>query len=283
MVAGLTVSAYLCSRADTRHCRNSHRTPRARRCAVPVHLSSSAGRQPPPEPRICQSTVAPLASAGGSLKSARETFGARLRAERERAGVSLDAIAQTTKIQRSLLVGLENNDVSRWPVGIFRRAFLRGYLGAIGLRSEAIVAEFTRLFPESGELPAAERSEHAGLVESWEGELRLRLAAAPFSTARRMLLQGAASVSDLCIVFVVAASTIAIFGFAPWPMTAVIGLAYYAVSVAWMGRTPGVWWFFREGPAARRRVPPPTVAAAPPLRIVTRQPEEGARRQATSR
>ncbi len=212
------------------------------------------------------------------MTSARETFGARLRAERERAGVSLDAIAQTTKIQQSLLVGLENNDVSQWPVGIFRRAFLRAYLGAIGLRSEAVVAEFSRLFPESAVLPAADQPVRADSVEAWEGELRLCLAAEPFSTARQALLRGAASVSDLCIVFMVAGSTSAIFGFAAWPTLAVMGLTYYTVSVAWMGRTPGTWWFFREGPAERRIEPPLPVAAAPPLRIVTRQPEEGARK-----
>ena len=79
--------------------------------------------------------------------SDRDTFGPRLRAERERRGISLDTIASVTKVGSDLWEGLERNDFSRWPSGIFARAFVRDYARAIGLDADEVVDEFCRLFP----------------------------------------------------------------------------------------------------------------------------------------
>lgn len=78
-----------------------------------------------------------------------ESFGTRLRVQRERQQITLDTIAEQTKIKRSLLEGLERDDVSYWPEGIFRRAFVRGYARAIGLEPDAVVREFLELHPDS--------------------------------------------------------------------------------------------------------------------------------------
>jgi len=83
-----------------------------------------------------------------------EAFGLRLKTHRERSGITLEAIAESTKIKRSLLAALERGDVSHFPLGIFRRAFVRSYATAIGLPAEPIVAEFLYLFPEPGEAPS---------------------------------------------------------------------------------------------------------------------------------
>ena len=48
-----------------------------------------------------------------------ESFGARLRRERERRHITLTQIAASTKINASLFEALERDDVSRWPNGIF--------------------------------------------------------------------------------------------------------------------------------------------------------------------
>lgn len=77
-------------------------------------------------------------------------FGASLRHERERRGISLDEIAEQTKVSASLLSGLERGDLSRWPAGIFRRAFVRSYATAVGMDPELTLAEFLRVFPEDG-------------------------------------------------------------------------------------------------------------------------------------
>ena len=78
----------------------------------------------------------------------REQFGMRLRREREKRGISLDALAETTKVGVDLWIGLEQNDLSRWPSGIFARAFVRDYARAIGLDADAVVNEFCRHYPQ---------------------------------------------------------------------------------------------------------------------------------------
>jgi transcriptional regulator with XRE-family HTH domain len=76
------------------------------------------------------------------------TFGARLRLQREEQQVTLTEIAAETKISVSLLEGLERDDVSRWPKGLFRRAYIRAYAQAIGLDPDPVVMEFVALYPD---------------------------------------------------------------------------------------------------------------------------------------
>ena len=83
-------------------------------------------------------------------------FGARLRAERERRKVTLRGIAEETKIKASLLEGLEQDDLSYWPEGLFRRAYVRAYARAVGLDPERIVHEFLEHYPEPVEADPAE-------------------------------------------------------------------------------------------------------------------------------
>jgi transcriptional regulator with XRE-family HTH domain len=85
-----------------------------------------------------------------------ESFGARLRQRRERQHIALAAIAEQTKIKLALLEGLERDDVSRWPAGIFRRAFLRAYAQAIALDPDVVVREFLELYPDPIEAVTAE-------------------------------------------------------------------------------------------------------------------------------
>ena len=77
-----------------------------------------------------------------------DSFGARLRERREQQQVALTTIAEQTKIKVSLLEALERDDVSHWPSGIFRRAFIRAYAHAIGLEPDVIVREFLELYPD---------------------------------------------------------------------------------------------------------------------------------------
>ena len=86
--------------------------------------------------------------------SVRLAFCRRLKATRERSGVSLHDIAESTKICPSHLVALERGDLRYWPKGFFRRAFFRGYVGTIGLPVEETVEEFVQLFPDD-EIPSA--------------------------------------------------------------------------------------------------------------------------------
>ncbi|MFN7918016.1 MAG: helix-turn-helix domain-containing protein [Vicinamibacterales bacterium] len=75
-------------------------------------------------------------------------FGARLREAREKRGLTLRVMADTTKISVRALEALEKNDISRLPGGIFSRAFVRAYANEIGLDPEQTVAEFITRFPD---------------------------------------------------------------------------------------------------------------------------------------
>ena len=77
-----------------------------------------------------------------------DSFGARLRHERERRQIALRSIAEQTKIGVPLLEGLERDDASRWPSGIFRKSFIRSYADAIGLDPEPVVREFMERYPD---------------------------------------------------------------------------------------------------------------------------------------
>jgi transcriptional regulator with XRE-family HTH domain len=84
-----------------------------------------------------------------------DSLGARLRQRREQQGIALATIAEETKIKPSLLDALERDDVSRWPSGIFRRAFVRAYAHAIGLDPDVVVREFLELYPDPAEVVEA--------------------------------------------------------------------------------------------------------------------------------
>ena len=81
-----------------------------------------------------------------------ESLGARLRQRRERQHIALATIAEQTKIKLSLLEALERDDVSHWPSGIFRRAFIRAYAHAIGLEPDVVVREFLTVHPDPVEV-----------------------------------------------------------------------------------------------------------------------------------
>ena len=78
--------------------------------------------------------------------SDRDHFGPRLRRERERRGISLETLARATKVSVDLWDGMERNDFSRWPSGIFARAFVRDYARTLGLDADAVVDDFCRHF-----------------------------------------------------------------------------------------------------------------------------------------
>jgi hypothetical protein len=77
-----------------------------------------------------------------------ESLGARLRRQREEQNIALVTIAEQTKIKASLLEALERDDVSRWPSGIFRRAYVRAYADAIGLNPDDVLREFLEKYPD---------------------------------------------------------------------------------------------------------------------------------------
>jgi len=109
-----------------------------------------------------------------------DTFGARLRHERERRQIALRSIAEGTKIGLGLLEGLERDDVSRWPSGIFRKSFVRAYAVAIGIDPEPVVREFVEQYPdpldvEIAALPQVRLKPDTTGISSTSGPLAIKL------------------------------------------------------------------------------------------------------------
>jgi transcriptional regulator with XRE-family HTH domain len=167
------------------------------------------------------------------MNTASQSFGRRLQSGRERLGISLEAIAASTKISRSLLADLERGDVSKWPGGIYRRAFVREYAAIIGLSGDAVVAELLELFPEE-ETPAAARP--VGTEPSTD--LRLTLAVdrnqALIVTTRRLTV----ATFELCAVLGLGWLVTTLTQSEFWTVCGAIALTYYPVAAACSTRVP---------------------------------------------
>jgi len=74
-----------------------------------------------------------------------QSVGSRLRDARETRGLSLEDIAQITKISRSHLDAIENDNFQVLPAPAFARGFVRSYASAVGLDPN----EMVRALPSS--------------------------------------------------------------------------------------------------------------------------------------
>jgi len=104
----------------------------------------------------------------------RNAFGPNLRRRRLQRGVTLDQIAAATKVGRELFDGLERNDFSNWPTGIYARAYVRQYAYAIGVDPDATVDEFCRWFEHGdrrAEKVVREQSEINNHVLAWKDDV----------------------------------------------------------------------------------------------------------------
>lgn len=189
------------------------------------------------------------------LMSDRETFGPRLRRERERRRISLETIATVTKVGVELWDGLERNDFSRWPSGIFARAFIRDYARAVGLDADEIVDEFCRLFPQGdrrvtriirgqaelighnptiaddpGLLPPDGDRRASGRNQAAEARAR-RIRFAPRTVA--------AAIDGLCTLSISALGPV-FFGASFWASAGVVALVYFSASTVLTGGSLGV-------------------------------------------
>jgi hypothetical protein len=192
-----------------------------------------------------------------------DDLGAWLRRERERSGVSLDTISTRTKVARSLLQALERNDVSRWPNGIFRRAFVRGYAHQIGLDPDYVVALFVRAFPEQHASTASPSLDGATArapgVAASRPEFGLRLTLAPeVSRWNEALARLGAATTDLMAPITLALPSGLLGGLSLfWIVLAVVAVLYLTVGTLLLGTTPGLWMMQRVGsqPLGARHLP----------------------------
>jgi transcriptional regulator with XRE-family HTH domain len=170
---------------------------------------------------------------------ARLAYCEQLKEIRERRGITLAEIAERSKVSEGLYVALERADLSRWPMGIYRRSFFRAYALALGIPVESALSEFLLLFPEEGD----QRISPALATSS--GPLRMTLAGRRWLRTSR--LQVVAAVVDLLMV---AAITSAVAWWMPVGVaiaTTAVTVIYYSLATACLACTPGTWWLRTRG------------------------------------
>src|ERR1700686_751173 len=83
-----------------------------------------------------------------------ESFGARLKREREQQGMQLEGGAAATKIGVRMLQALEEERFGQLPGGIFNKGFVRAYARHLGLDEEQAIADY--LAAAGGPAPSKE-------------------------------------------------------------------------------------------------------------------------------
>jgi transcriptional regulator with XRE-family HTH domain len=168
----------------------------------------------------------------------RRAFGEALRAERERRGISLDTIARRTKLAASLLAALERGDCSRWPAGIYSRAYIREYASAIGLDREEAAAGFAECFPDTAFPDRAPAPPIAASGASHEPPLRLSLGDEPPDCRRRNVLRRVVMAGlDLVLVLAIAAILSTADRLEFWAALACTSVCVHAIALASGGRS----------------------------------------------
>ncbi len=165
------------------------------------------------------------------MKGPQAAFGPRLRAERERRGVSLESVSRSTKIKAALLAGLERGDVSQWPAGIFRRAYVRSYANAIGVDPAPLVTEFLQLFPESG----TDSDLGVDAVASTRTPLRITFAVEQHDELRRALTRAAGAGLELSAVLLLGGLVALLSTATFWMASGLVALVYYPVATTCLG------------------------------------------------
>jgi len=173
------------------------------------------------------------------------TLGAYLRAERERRDLALRTISESTKVSLPLLEGLESDDISRWPGGIFRRAFVRSYAEAVGLDPDEIFRRFERQYkPPVPEVPGLEAGHSpAEIVALAQATGFYRGSGAQASRARYL-----GTAADMAVVLVLAFGSAAAGSRLLWPVLLIA--AYYAAGVLLTGTSPMVALLVEPAPTA---------------------------------
>jgi transcriptional regulator with XRE-family HTH domain len=168
------------------------------------------------------------------VKSQR-AFGEALRRHREQSGVTIESIARQTKISAPLLRSLEKGDCSRWPTGIYSRAYVREYAVAIGLDPDDLAAQFSECFADTAfpERPVAKK-EHAGFPPA--EPMRLTLATEPGAQMRIARRRVALVLLDFLLIFVLAAALRITIVANFWMALAGVAIACHSLALAAGGR-----------------------------------------------
>lgn len=185
----------------------------------------------------------------------RLAFLTRLRRARERRGISLQQLEQRTNVSVALWAAFEDNDFSRWPSGVFARAFVREYAVNVGLDPDEVVDDFCRWFPQGdrrAERMIRAQAELIGHDTEWRDEWdrsRVRedrrrsgphgIAKHDDLAARRRRRRVVAAAFDGAILCAATAVPVLAFRAPVWTALAIVSIGYLTVTTIAFGGSLG--------------------------------------------
>ena len=160
----------------------------------------------------------------------RRAFGDRLRRQRQRKNLSLTEVAAITKVGASHFAALERGDCSRWPGGVYNRAFIRAYAQAVGLDADETAAEFAECHEPPPLAPIVDSA--PGLADGAPSPpaLRIRIEPDPYETEKRAVRIIALVILDLMAVAVLAAAGVLFTAASAWISLATAAIGYVVFS-----------------------------------------------------
>jgi transcriptional regulator with XRE-family HTH domain len=175
------------------------------------------------------------------LIAERRAFGERLRRQRRHKNLSLTEIAASTKVGASHYAALERGDCSRWPGGVYNRAFIRAYANAVGLDADETAAEFTEYFEPPAAAPQPGEVAAPALEGPSRPPLRLGIEPDPYEAEKRFVRIAALLVVDLLAVITLAAAGLLFTTASFWICLACASIGYQMASrvVRSIPRSPG--------------------------------------------
>jgi cytoskeletal protein RodZ len=103
-------------------------------------------------------------------RSVRRSSAAQLNlsACRQSSGVTLDRIAEETKISKRFLQAIEDGEYEKLPGGIFATSYLRQYAAMIGFEESELLAHYNAIVnPVAPPVASKHEDGHRGLLERW--------------------------------------------------------------------------------------------------------------------
>jgi cytoskeletal protein RodZ len=156
----------------------------------------------------------------------RRAFGDRLRRQRQRKNLSLTEIAASTKVGASHFAALERGDCSRWPGGVYNRAFIRAYAQAIGLDPDETAAEFAECHEPPPIAVAADQAAGVADRTPTSAALRIRIEPDPYESEKRVVRIVALVILDLMAVATLAAAGVLFTSASFWISLAAASIGY---------------------------------------------------------
>jgi cytoskeletal protein RodZ len=90
-----------------------------------------------------------------------------LSVRRQKRGVTLEQIAEMTKISMRFLKAIEDGEYDKLPGGIFAKSYLRQYAAAIGFEESELLAHYSAIVSPAAPPRASKPEDHRGILERW--------------------------------------------------------------------------------------------------------------------